>query len=252
MKKVVNSLFGYHEPKPDEDFTDVIYTKAEYYENIRKISDLEANIKSLEKDYDRRIAIYKKSANEKAAEIRTQADERISAAQTETEKHKKRADNFENANKNLIRVATERANAQRGLTPKKQHIGYVFLNAEEYVYNCECYIAEKSDKTKVLKLPCFRFRLQSPYQVSFDLEAAKNLIESDFKNKKIYAMLGITKNFNIVDWIEKELINFWNTEKDNFIFKIFYKENFQKGFLEAEYLTRFMPVIPQDMIASKK
>jgi len=251
MKKVVNSLFGYREPKPDEEFTDVIYTKEEYYENIRKINDLEADIKKLEKDYDRRIEVYKKSADDKVSEIRKQADGSIVAAQAESEKQKNRADSFENANKNLIRVATERANAQRSLTPKKQHIGYIFLNVEEYVYNCECYIAEKSDKTKILKLPCFRFRLQSPYQVSFDLEAVKNLIESDFENKKIYIMLGIKMNFNMQNWIEKELINFWNTEKDNFIFRISYKANFQKGFWEAEYLTRFMPVVPSEMVVSK-
>jgi len=160
------------------------------YENIKKINDLEADIKKLEKDYDRRIEVYKKSADDKVAEIRKQADERIAEAQSETAKQKNRADSFENANKNLIRVATERANAQRGLTPKKQHIGYVFLNVDEYVYNCEYYIAEKSNKIKVLKLPCFRFQLQSPYQVSFDLEAVKTLIRGDFENKKIQAAWG--------------------------------------------------------------
>ena len=251
MKKVVNSLFGYREPKPDEDFTDVIYTKEEYYKNENELRDLREEVKRLEKDYDRRIEVYKKSADDKVAEIRKQTDEKVAESQAETEKHKIRANSFENANKNLIRVATERANAQRGLTPKKQHIGYIFLNVEEYVYNCECYIAEKSDKTKILKLPCFRFRLQSPYQVSFDLEAVKNLIRCDFENKKIYAMLGIKMNFNIEDWIEKELINFWNSEKDNFIFRISYKANFQKGFWEAEYLTRFMPAVPKDMIVEK-
>ena len=66
---------------------------------------------------------------------------------------------------------------------------------------------------------------------------------------KRYKLLGVTKNFNIEDWIEKELINFWNDEKDNFIFKISYKANFQKGFWEAEYLTRYMPVIPSEMTA---
>ena len=45
MKKVVNSLFGYRDPKSDEDFTDVIYTKDEYYKNDNELRNLRNQIK---------------------------------------------------------------------------------------------------------------------------------------------------------------------------------------------------------------
>ena len=157
MLEVVKRALGrYPEPNENENYTHVIFTRDEYIKNIVKINDLEENIKKLERDYNARIEHYKNSANDKIAEIRAQADGRVAEAHAEMNKHKDRADNFENANENLIRVATERANAKRGLSPKKQHIGYVFLNIEQYVYNCECYFSEKSDKTKILKLPLSR------------------------------------------------------------------------------------------------
>jgi len=251
MEKVIKKALGYFKPKENEDFTHVIFTEKEYDNKEQKIRDLENNITKLEREYNAAIERYKKSADSKIAEIRTQANERIAEAQTETTKQKNRADSFEIANRNLIRVATERANTKRGLAPKKQHIGYVFLNIEEYTYNCECYLSQNSNKTKILKLPCFRVKLQSPYEISFDLEAIKNLIENDFKNKKIYIMLGIAANFNIENWIEPELIKLWNADKDNFIFKISYKANFQKGFWEVEYSTRYMPLVPPEMTIKK-
>ena len=247
LEVVKRALDRFTEPKQNEDFTHVIYTKGEHNKKNREISELEANIKNLEREYNAAIERYKKSANDKIAEYKARADGRVVEAHAERDKHKQKADDFENANANLIRIATERANAKRGLSPKKEHIGYVFLTVEEYTYNCQCYISEKSNKTKTLKLPCFRVYLQSPYQVNFDLDAVKTLIANDFKSKNVPRLLGIVLNFNINDWYEQELINVWN-ESENFDFKTSYKANFQKGFWEIELLTRFMVNIPPVMI----
>jgi len=46
----------------------------------------------------------------------------------------------------------------------------------------------------------------------------------------------------------KDLIKFWNSEKDNFIFKTAYKANFQKSFWGVGYFTRFMPLISLEII----
>ena len=224
MEKVVKRTIGYGKPKEKENYTHVIYTDDEHNKKEQKIRELEYKIEKLEREYKSAIERYKIAADDKVDEIQHQADERVAEAQAEANKYKDNVARLENMNRNLIRVATERANAQRGLTPKKQHIGYIFLNVDEYVYNCECYLAENS---------------------------AKGLIESDFKNKKIYDMLGIKLNFNIENWIEKELIDFWSTGKDNFIFRITYKANIPKGFWEGEYLSRYMPVIPMEMVDSK-
>ena len=251
MKKVINSLFGYRDPKPDEDFTDVIYTKDEYNHNSQKISDLERTIKSLGKDYDRRVEVYKQSANDKIAEIRAQANERVAEVQIEMNAHKIKADSYENVNRNLIRVAIERANAQRGLTPKKQHIGYIFLSIDEYLYNCECQSATKSNRTVTLKLPCFRIWLQSPYQVSFALDSAKTLIYDDFLGK-LAEKIGVQSFYGdgFGDYDENEVRQIWNSH-ENFMFKMAYRANFQRGFWEIDCLSRHMVGVPTDMSATK-
>ena len=248
MEKVVKrALDRFTEPKQNEDFTHVIYSKGEHNKKNREISELEANIKKLEREYKIAVDNYKKSADDKIAKIRTQADGRVAEAHAERDKHKERAEDFENANQNLIRVATERANAQRGLTPKKQHIGYVFLNIEQYIYNHECFISGKNKK-RTLKLDCFRVRLQSPYQTNFDLQSVVTLTTENFDKKNIYNKLGIEFGFEIDKYDDAEITKLWNTEKDNFIFKVSYKANFQKGFWEVEYLTRYMVNVPSEMI----
>jgi len=243
MEKVVKKALGYGKPKENEDYTHVILTESEYNKNTNKIRDLEDDIKKLEREYNAAIERYKRSAIDKITEIQTKADERVADANV----YKEIADKFENLNKNLIRVAVERANAQRGLTPKKQHIGYVFLSVEEYIFNCECAIPH-TKKTKMLKLPCFKFRLQSPYKVNFDLDSVKNLICDDIL-KKLCKKFEVNSVYakGIVGYTEDVISKLWNRD-ENFIFKISYKANFQKGFWEFECLTRDMVVVPTEMI----
>lgn len=250
MEKVVKRALGYGKPKENEDFTHVIFTEDEYSKNTNKIRDLEENIKKLERDYNARIEHYKKSANDKIAEIRTQADGRIAEAQTETNIQKSRADSFENANKNLIRVATERANAKRGLTPKKQRSGYIFLHVEEYTFNCECSI-DNSKKAKILKLPCFRIRLQSPYDVTLELEAAKDLIYNDLLNELMDKMdVNSVYRQGFIGYTENEVRKIWS-DNESFMFKIACKAFFQKDFWEVEFFARDMITVPPDMILNK-
>ena len=83
------------------------------------------------------------------------------------------------------------------------------------------------------------------------MQSVENLTSNDFKNKKIYNMLGLVLNYNIKNWYENELKKLWNEEKQNFNFETSYKANFQKGFWEVEYLTRYMVNVPPDMMIEK-
>jgi len=250
MEKVVKKALGYFKPKENENHTHVIFTEDEYNKNERKIWNLEDTVKKLERDYKSAIERYKYDADSKIAEIQEQADERVAEAHAKTEKHKIRADSFENINKNLIRIATERANAQRGLTPKKQHVGYILLSIDEYVYNCECHDSD-SNKTKTMKLPCFRIRFQSPYQISFDLDSVKDLIYNDLL-KKLCAMIGVNSVYNKgIDGCSDDVIQKIWSRKENFIFKTSHKANFLKSFWEVEYLSRDMITVPPELIAGK-
>lgn len=251
MEKVVKKTLGYGKPKENENFTHVIFTEAEYNKNLKKIFDSEEAVRQAEKNYNAAITRYKKSADDKIAEIRAQADGRVAEAHAETNKQKKEAEKFKNLNKNLIRVATEKANSKRGLSPKKEHNGYVFLNVEEFTFNCECEHSTKSSRTVIVKLPCFKIRLQSPYDISFELNAVKDLIDDDFL-KKIMSKIGVSSVYTegIVGYTENEVRKIWNDEEP-FIFKIICKANFQKGFWEVEFFSRDMVVVPPEMTIIK-
>jgi ElaB/YqjD/DUF883 family membrane-anchored ribosome-binding protein len=254
LKKVVKTAISYRDynDSKDEDYTHVIYKKDDYITNVHvKIRDLNEKISFLERDYKARISHYEQSANDKIAEIRAQADGRVAQARAEMQEHKQRADSFENINKNLIRVAVEKANAKRELTPKKQHTGYIFLSIEEYIFNCDCFISEDSKKTKILKFPCFRIRLQSPYDVSLELKAAQDLIFEDLLNN-IMDKMNVNSVFKdgINGTTEDEVKKIWK-EKEAFIFRLFYKANFQKGFWEVEFFARDMPIILPEMIQNR-
>ena len=247
MEKVVKRTLGYGKPKENEDYTHVIYTKDEDQDNENNKRDMREQIKSLERDYKSKIEHYKQSAVDKIAEIQAEADERVAEAQNEASKQKKEAEKFENINRNLIRITKERANAKRELTPKKQHTGYVFLSIEDYIYNCEC-VVKDSKKTMMLKLPCFRVRLQSPYDIALEQKAVKDLIYDDVINKLGWKMgFSSTYDKGFVSYTENELRKIWNDGSKTFMFKLVYKANFQKGFWEVEFLARDMPIVPPDM-----
>lgn len=251
MEKVVKRTFGYGKPKENENYTHVILTEDEHNNKNLKIRDLENDVKAWEKKYNEGLEHYKNSANDTIKKLQTEADGRVAEAQAETEKQKKEADKFKNLNENLIRVATERANVKRGITPKKEHSGYIILNAEEFTFNCECDHATKSNRTVVIKLPCFRIRLQSPYDTSFDLKSAKDLIYDDFLNK-IMNKMGIESVYKggLSGYDENAVRKIWS-DKESFMFRLIYKANYQKGFWEVEFLSRDMPVVSPDMTAKK-
>jgi len=65
IEVVKRALDRFTEPKQNEDFTHVIYTKSEHNKKIREINDLEATIKTLERNYNNQILQYKQSADKK-------------------------------------------------------------------------------------------------------------------------------------------------------------------------------------------
>lgn len=72
-------------------------------------------------------------------------------------------------NDNLLRVMRERANAQRGLTPKATHPGYVVLSSQQTVYH------DSLGRQGVL----WRTSVQTPYSTSLSLETLSARFSAD-------------------------------------------------------------------------
>ena len=84
----------------------------------------------------------------------------------ENELLQQRIKEAQDLNSNLKRIARERANQQRGLTPKKAHDGYVVLSSRQWVEHLQDGTAAAAWKTVI----------QTPYEASIPLESVRSEI----------------------------------------------------------------------------
>lgn len=111
----------------------------------------------------------------KPKEIRHQAKEaayaEVDAVQKDLEEACRKIEYLNGLNKNLLRIARERANADRKLRPKKTHTGYVVLTSSEKEYRY------KTMRKENAVAGLWETALQSPYSVDFTEEQARALTE---------------------------------------------------------------------------
>ncbi len=130
MEKAYKGLMGGYSVLKDSDekhsATHVVLTMEEYdglLYNIRslesKLSNEVTNHKDDVSEINRQAATYKQRVDEEIQNVRAAAEERVRIAEEERDRQS-------NLNKNLLRITRERANAKRGLQPKKEHHGYRF------------------------------------------------------------------------------------------------------------------------------
>ena len=115
----------------DSECTHVILTLGEYAGLKREISSAQQAAKNAEYKADKKIHQIQSEAQSRI----TDAEKKIAKNTAEWEK-KLAAEQQESAlqrelNANLLRITKERANAERGLKPKKEHNGYVVLTSVE-------------------------------------------------------------------------------------------------------------------------
>lgn len=240
---------GFKEASQGDVSTHIILEKDDYNALVSQMKNLEREIDNMKREHAKEYREMEREKSLAIAQSKQEADEKIKEAVAERDRFKNKADSLDNANKNLIRVATERANAKRGLKPKKQHIGYLLLSIKEAYHN---YKDTHLRRPEIERLHCWRVRFQTPYDVLIDKEAAERLIYDDLI-KKFGAKIGLKNVYGngYIDDIKTEGIrNLWDSE-NNFIFKTAYEVNAIKGFWEVEYLTKdFVRVLPEMMIDS--
>lgn len=154
-------------------------------------------------------------------------------------------------NANLLRISRERANADRGLRPKKVHTGYVVVMSSEKE------IRYKTGRNKLLTVKVWETVLQSPYSVDFTESQARQLIEEDLLARKngLLADVGITmicSGSSYENLIETEN---WKEIKaaHNTLFSRQLRANYRVGYWE--YIiqhTKPLGIVPADMRAGTK
>lgn len=259
-----NAIGGYREVDPEE---------AEYeaygVEEIRRYSD----------ECERRIAaaLSKAAAAEGSAarriqEIEDDAYRKIRAASEEAEARiqeaEKRAEAAEQElriqkglNLNLRRIARERANSDRNITPKKAHDGYMVLSSREYTETYErrytddefrklTYEEQKrigKRKAEKIRAEVWKSVIQTPYEASLPLEQIRLQIEDeDLWNGGVMRDLGCPQmnkseeNGEYMDYHDPQ------GRRENLLYKWRYNANYRTGLWEVELYTTMGLTVPEN------
>lgn len=131
---VRKAMMGYKEVPggyEDQECTHVILTKQEYADQLKEVNQARSEAQSTKYNANREIQEMRREAQAKiaageAAAAKTIADLEAALAAEQEESALQRG-----LNANLLRIARERANADRRMKPKKQHTGYVVIASME-------------------------------------------------------------------------------------------------------------------------
>lgn len=248
---VKDGAFGYKAVpggQSDPECTHVILTLKEYDKLLQEKARAEQEARSTKYSAEREIEEAKRAARytaQKAAEEarQTVADVEEALAAEKAESAHQRA-----LNANLLRIAKERANADRKLKPKKEHTGYlvVFSGEKEHQF--------KDGNRRVKRVLLWETVIQSPYVVDFpEVQIRKQILEEllrkDEDGYRLIDRLGINgyygKGYGSMiedrEWCAEP-------ERFNIMLKPKFRANFRAGYWEVVCLhTKPLGVVPKDM-----
>lgn len=272
-------ILGFSDPlsagASDPAATHYIQTKDEYEKQVRELQAAQAAVRKIKdkaeqeikraySDAKNQLKYYQNKADQDAAVKIMKIQRLLDQKNDEWQDLVKalndcqiRLENQEDLNRNLIRIARERANAQRGISPKKDHDGYIVLSSRQWVdryereLNQEEYNEKPEEFRKKYKFPCservsidvWKSVLQTPYDASLPLESVRDTIESDL-------CWELPVLYEIGDVVMDELdgnrthIPFDNPDL-NHLYKWNYQANYKSGYWEMEIYTTGSLVVPE-------
>jgi len=175
-KYVKEGTFGGYKEVPgglsDPECSHVIMSLKEYNELHRRIAATEQESRNTKYEAEKRMQRLENDARYKVQAAEASAAQKVADMEGELEDERRESAYQRGLNKNLLRIAKERANADRKLKPKKEHTGYVVVASEEKEYRYR-------DGKKWKKAKLWETVLQSYYSVDFTEEEARTQIERD-------------------------------------------------------------------------
>jgi hypothetical protein len=243
MERVVKGIMGhYGAEKPDKPATHVILTVEEYNDLKSDIRQAKNETQATINKSNSQVADYKLKAETIIKNERSEAQKRIEAIQSDLNKATNEIHRLNDLNANLLRINKERANAKRGLKPKKEHHGYMVIDSQQYNYVFRYWVRAKANSED---FPCWKVRIQSPYNSSIPFDTIHENIYDD--SIKIFgSKLGLNSICDVSTYKFQDFKEMWDSDK-NFIFKTSYKANIKSGLWEVEYLVKSSITVPEDM-----
>ena len=141
-----------------------------------------------------------------------------------------------------MRISKERANAKRGLKPKKERSGFIALSLEQYVY-----VMKSFGNTK--DIPCWKVRIQTPYDSSLEYDKVQALMKDN--NKYLLGQcLGVSILWSNNRMKEISVGDIDELLKDKtIVFNTKFRANIKQGFWEVDYLVNKIVNIPDELRA---
>lgn len=234
----------------DPECTHVIMTKKEYDALLAAKRRAEQEGQNAKYEADRSIQRIKNEAQHKVYQANTDAQQQVDAMAQELAGAQAEAAYQRGLNANLLRIARERANADRKLKPKKDHSGFVVVSSGEK--ECRYKDGNRNWRTALLRETV----LQSPYSVDFtETQARKQILEALFQTDEsggyLIGQIGITAFHeggyaDLVDDVDWQDIY----QEHNVMVDARLKANFRAGYWELIFKhTKPLGVIPKDMRA---
>lgn len=215
----------------EAEYSHIILESDEYSNLIQKMNIEKYKNDMLEKKFKEELQDIQKLKNEQISE-----NEKSIAALTEQLKHQKEL------NDNLLRISKERANAKRGLKPKKERSGFIALSLEQYVY-----VMKSFGNTK--DIPCWKVKIQTPYDSSLEYSKVQALM----KDNNQY-LLGQCLRVNNL-WSNNKIKETYVSDIDELfkdktiVFNTKFRANIKQGFWEVDYLVNKIVTIPEELRA---
>ena len=131
---VKDGAFGYKAVpggQSDPECTHVILTLKEYDKLLQEKARAEQEARSTKYSAEREIEEAKRAARYTAQKAAEEARQTVAGIESALAAERAESAHQRALNVNLLRIAKERANADRKLKPKKEHTGYVVVFSEE-------------------------------------------------------------------------------------------------------------------------
>jgi len=179
----------------------VIMTKSQYEEIVQELRDRQKRYENEKEDKEKQVkkindaaVAYKQKADQDAQAVKEAAAQRVAIAEAETERQT-------NLNNNLLRITRERANAKRGLQPKKSHSGYRFTGKIMQTKT----ISGHDKKEGAIYTDVWTATLETPYDGTIPIHQIQDKIFTDLMGtegilNKLYVNYFTLQNDNSKIW----------------------------------------------------
>lgn len=228
----------------------MILTKEEYGMLVAEIARAERETAETKKSARLQIDREWRKAQTEMEQAKQEAQETVDSMQKTLDEAYREIEYLQGLNENLLRIARERANADRKLKRKKEHTGYVVVSSTEKPYRY------KVDQRRWKVAMLWETVLETPYSIDFTEEQAreqtKELTGNEGKSVWLVDMLGINASYsgeyeNML--AEKE----WSLQQKkewNIMLKRRLRANYKTGYWEVIFFhTKPLGVVPVDMRA---